>query len=32
MMKVTAMGVSDFLLKPVDKDLLLATVRRVLAT
>ena len=32
MMKVTGIGVSDFLLKPIDKELLLATVSRVLAT
>jgi len=32
MIMVTDMGVSDFLLKPIDKDQLLETVRKVLAT
>lgn len=32
MMKVTEMGVSEFLNKPIDKDVLLETVSKVLAT
>ena len=32
MMKVTELGVSDFLNKPIDKDLLLEAVKKVLAT
>ena len=31
MLKITDIGVSDFLVKPIDKDVLLATVKKVLA-